>query len=92
MLRYTSDVLVANSRGDQLLRFDVCMEADTESAADKGPLPLALVAEHTKRIKMGPSVAIAFPRSPMTMAYTAWDLAGMSDQRIRVPGGQGLER
>src|ERR1700740_1002160 len=45
-------------------------------------LPLALAAEHTKRIKLGPSVAIAFPRSPMAMAYTAWDLAAVSQGRF----------
>ncbi|HXZ87163.1 MAG TPA: TIGR03617 family F420-dependent LLM class oxidoreductase [Candidatus Binataceae bacterium] len=51
-------------------------------AGNDGFLPLALVAEHTSRIKMGPSVAIAFPRSPMTMAYTAWDLAALSKGRF----------
>ena len=45
-------------------------------------LPLALAAEHTNRIKLGPSVAIAFPRSPMAMAYTAWDLAALSKGRF----------
>jgi len=54
----------------------------TAEAGNDGFLPLALIAEHTKRIKLGPSVAIAFPRSPMAMAYTAWDLAGMSDGRF----------
>ena len=54
----------------------------TAEAGNDGFLPLALIAEHTKRIKMGPSVAIAFPRSPMAMAYTAWDLAGVSEGRL----------
>ena len=54
----------------------------TAEAGNDGFLPLALIAEHTQRIKMGPSVAIAFPRSPMAMAYTAWDLAGMSEGRF----------
>jgi len=54
----------------------------TAEAGNDGFLPLALIAEHTKRIKMGPSVAIAFPRSPMAMAYTACDLAGMSEGRF----------
>lgn len=51
-------------------------------AGNDGFLPLALAAEHTSRIKMGPSVAIAFPRSPMTMAYTSWDLAALSKGRF----------
>ncbi|HVN63578.1 MAG TPA: TIGR03617 family F420-dependent LLM class oxidoreductase [Candidatus Binataceae bacterium] len=51
-------------------------------AGNDGFLPAALIAEHTKRIKTGTSVAIAFPRSPMITAYTAWDLAGMSQGRF----------
>lgn len=54
----------------------------TAEAGNDGFLPLALVAEHTKRVKMGTAVAIAFPRSPMAMAYTAWDLAGLSQGRF----------
>ena len=54
----------------------------TAEAGNDGFLPVALIAEHTKRIKMGPAVAIAFPRSPMAMAYTAWDLAGLSEGRF----------
>jgi probable F420-dependent oxidoreductase len=51
-------------------------------AGNDGFLPLALAAEHTQRINLGPSVAIAFPRSPMAMAYTAWDLAALSKGRF----------
>ncbi len=45
-------------------------------------IPLALAAEHTKRIKIGTSVCVAFPRSPMTVAYTAWDLQTLSHGRF----------
>src|SRR5271156_750826 len=51
-------------------------------AGNDGFLPAALIAEHTKRIKMGTSVAIAFPRSPMITAGSAWDLAGLSKGRF----------
>jgi probable F420-dependent oxidoreductase len=54
----------------------------TAEAGNDGFLPIALIAEHTRRVKMGTSVAIAFPRSPMITAYTAWDLAGMSEGRF----------
>jgi probable F420-dependent oxidoreductase len=54
----------------------------TAEAGNDGLLPLALVAEHTQRIKMGTAIAIAFSKSPMAMAYTAWDLAGMSQGRF----------
>ncbi len=45
-------------------------------------LPGALIAEHTKRLFFGTAVAIAFARSPATLAYTAWDLAQASGGRF----------
>jgi probable F420-dependent oxidoreductase len=45
-------------------------------------LPGALIAEHTWRIQFGTAVAIAFGRSPATLAYTAWDLAQASRGRF----------
>ncbi len=44
--------------------------------------PLTHAAAVTRRISLGTAVAIAFPRSPMVMAQTAWDLAGQSDGRF----------
>jgi probable F420-dependent oxidoreductase len=45
-------------------------------------LPGALIAEHTQHIQFGTAVAIAFARSPATLAYTAWDLAQASGGRF----------
>jgi len=45
-------------------------------------LSLALVAEHTSRIQLGTAIAVAFARSPATLAYTAWDLAAQSQGRF----------
>lgn len=45
-------------------------------------LPLALAAEHTSTLQLGTAVAIAFARSPMTVAHTAWDLAQQSQGRF----------
>jgi len=45
-------------------------------------LGAALAAEHTQRISIGTSVAIAFTRSPTVLAHTAWDLAALSDGRF----------
>ncbi len=45
-------------------------------------LPLALAAEHTHRLQLGTAVAIAFARSPFTLAQTAWDLAAQSGGRF----------
>jgi len=45
-------------------------------------LPGAMIAEHTQRLHFGTAVAIAFARSPATLAYTAWDLAQASGGRF----------
>ncbi|MFM8381672.1 MAG: LLM class F420-dependent oxidoreductase [Actinomycetota bacterium] len=45
-------------------------------------LPLLLAAEHTERIELGTSIAVAFARSPMTLANTAWDLQAYSKGRF----------
>lgn len=45
-------------------------------------LPLVLAAEHTKRIKLGTSIAVAFPRSPMVLAEIGWDLQLQSGGRF----------
>jgi len=45
-------------------------------------LPVAVAAEHTRRVEMGTAIAVAFPRSPMVVAYTAWDLARWSGGRF----------
>jgi probable F420-dependent oxidoreductase len=45
-------------------------------------LPLAVAATVTTRMKLGTSIALAFPRSPMSLAYTAWDLQASSNGRF----------
>jgi probable F420-dependent oxidoreductase len=45
-------------------------------------LPLAVAATVTSRIKLGTSIAVAFPRSPMILAHIAWDLAKASGGRF----------
>jgi len=45
-------------------------------------LPGPLVFEHTGTLAFGTAVAIAFARSPATLAYTAWDLAQASGGRF----------
>ena len=41
-----------------------------------------LALEHSTNLTVVAGVALAFPRSPMLTAYTAWDLAAMSDGRF----------
>jgi probable F420-dependent oxidoreductase len=45
-------------------------------------LPLTIAAEHTERITLGTSIVVAFGRSPMTLAYAAWDLNRYSGGRF----------
>jgi probable F420-dependent oxidoreductase len=45
-------------------------------------LPLALAAEHTRRLELRTSIALAFARSPMDVAYIAWDLQALSNGRF----------
>src|SRR3712207_2149161 len=45
-------------------------------------LPLAIAAKETERIELGTSVAIAFSRSSMELAQTAWDLQNLSEGRF----------
>jgi probable F420-dependent oxidoreductase len=44
--------------------------------------PLLLAAEHTSRIDLATSIAVAFPRNPMHLAYQAWDLQEFSKGRF----------
>src|SRR3954467_5463733 len=43
-----------------------------------------LVAEHTERITIRTSVALAFVRSPTLTAYAAWDLSSFSGGRFQL--------
>jgi probable F420-dependent oxidoreductase len=45
-------------------------------------LPLVLAAEHTTRIELGTSIAVAFARNPMTVANVGWDLQEYSEGRF----------
>lgn len=45
-------------------------------------LPLALASAAQRGLDLGTAIAVAFPRSPMVMAMTAWDLARMSHGRF----------
>jgi probable F420-dependent oxidoreductase len=44
--------------------------------------PLLLAAEHTQRIELGTSIAVAFARNPMTLANIGWDLQSYSKGRF----------
>jgi probable F420-dependent oxidoreductase len=45
-------------------------------------LPLVLAAEHSRRLTLGTSIAVAFARSPAILASIGWDLARFSRGRF----------
>jgi probable F420-dependent oxidoreductase len=45
-------------------------------------LPLVLATEHSRRLSIGTSIAVAFARSPMILAHIGWDLARFSKGRF----------
>jgi len=45
-------------------------------------MPLAVAATATNTMKLGTAIAVAFPRSPMILAHTAWDLQAASNGRF----------
>ncbi|MGZ4699645.1 MAG: LLM class F420-dependent oxidoreductase [Ilumatobacteraceae bacterium] len=54
----------------------------TSETAHDPFLPLLLAAEHTERLELGTSIAVAFARNPMTLAHTGWDLQAFSKGRF----------
>jgi probable F420-dependent oxidoreductase len=45
-------------------------------------LPLAVASQHTARVQLGTALAIAFARTPMTLANAAWDLQMLTGGRF----------
>ncbi len=56
----------------------------TNETAHDSFLPLAVAATSTSKVTLETHVAIAFPRSPMVVAYTARDLQDGSNGRFRL--------
>lgn len=61
------------------LGFDGFFTAET---AHDPFLPLAIAGTTAPGLELGTAISVAFPRSPMVMAQTAWDLAQMSRGRF----------
>ncbi len=75
----TLDEVPAFARSAEAVGFDALWTSEVQHDPF---LPGALIAEHTRRLHFGTAVAIAFARSPATLAYTAWDLARASGGRF----------
>jgi probable F420-dependent oxidoreductase len=79
MLTHDLRTIPDYARKVEALGFDCLWSAETQHDPF---LPLAVAATVTSRIKLGTSIAVAFPRSPMILAHIAWDLARASGGRF----------
>jgi probable F420-dependent oxidoreductase len=79
MRDYDLRAVAANAPKVEALGYDCLWTSETQHEPF---LPLAVAATVTSSIKLGTSIAVAFPRSPMVLAYTAWDLQKASNGRF----------
>ena len=71
--------IINSSKNAELYGFDIFSASET---SHNPYLPLVLAAEHTDKIELQTSIALAFSRSPMDTAYLAWDLQNISEGRF----------
>jgi probable F420-dependent oxidoreductase len=79
MLTHDLTSIPGYARKVEALGYDCLWSAETRHDPF---LPLAVAATVTSRIKLGTSIAVAFPRSPMILAHLSWDLARASGGRF----------
>ncbi|HEV8586928.1 MAG TPA: TIGR03617 family F420-dependent LLM class oxidoreductase, partial [Methylomirabilota bacterium] len=79
MLTHDLRTLPDYARKVEALGYDCLWSAETQHDPF---LPLAVAATVTSKIKLGTSIAVAFPRSPMILAHISWDLAKASGGRF----------
>jgi probable F420-dependent oxidoreductase len=71
--------IAESARRAESIGYDILSSSET----NHNPfLRLAIASEHTERVNLRTSIALAFARSPMDTAYIAWDLAGLSGGRF----------
>ncbi len=73
------DKMPALTRAAEEMNFDGIWTFET---AHDPFLSLALAAEHSRRLSLGTSIAVAFSRSPAVLAYVGWDRARFSKGRF----------
>jgi probable F420-dependent oxidoreductase len=79
MLTHDLESIPGYARKVEALGYDCLWSAETQHDPF---LPLAVAATVTSKIKLGTSIAVAFPRSPMILAHISWDLAKASGGRF----------
>lgn len=68
---YDLQAVTARARNAEACGYDCLWTSETQHDPF---LPLAVAATATSSIKLGTAIAVAFARSPMVIAQTAWDL------------------
>lgn len=87
-IRSALDHAAADAKKAEEAGYDAVWAAETS----RDPfLPLLLAAEHTERVELGTAITVAFARSPMTLANTAWDLNGFSKGRFNLGLGSQIK-
>src|SRR5438105_8382106 len=71
--------VAADARRAEALGYDGVLAAETK---DDPYIVMALAAQATSRVGLATAVAIAFPRSPMVTALSAWTLQRLSHGRF----------
>lgn len=74
-----TDETIAAATTAEELGFDGVWTPETDHDAF---LAHPVMAEHTTDIELGTRIALSFTRSPMVLAYTAWDLQRYSNGRF----------
>src|ERR1700688_5196660 len=71
--------VAADARRAEALGYDGVLAAETK---DDPFIVMALAAQATQRVGLATAVAIAFPRSPVITAHSAWTLQKLSRGRF----------
>jgi alkanesulfonate monooxygenase SsuD/methylene tetrahydromethanopterin reductase-like flavin-dependent oxidoreductase (luciferase family) len=79
VLAYSLEDISTLTRTVESLGFDGLWLGETNTDPF---LSCTLIAEHSQNLTLGTGIAVAFARSPATLAYIAWDLARFSKGRF----------
>ncbi len=84
----TPAAIAANARELEALGYDGLISAEISHDPF---LPLAIAAEHTERVDLWTSIAVAFARNPMTLANIGHDLQTFSGGRFTLGLGSQIK-
>jgi len=79
MRDYNLRAVPQEARKAEMIGYDCLWTSETQHDPF---LPLAVAATATSSLKLGTSIAVAFPRSPMVIGYIAWDIQKASAGRF----------